>query len=318
VGCVIIGQNGQIAGEGFHRGAPHPHAEVEALTEAARRGSEVRGGVAVVTLEPCAHEGRTGPCAQALVEAGIAEVVFAGSDPNPVAAGGAAFLANHGVMVRRDLDPGRAAGLNPAWTFALTHARPFITLKMATTLDGRIAAPDGTSQWITSKEARAHAHTIRAEVDAIAVGTGTVLADDPALTARIPGAHQPARVIIGRRDIPAQARLWTVGEAEVVHLRTHDPHAVAAHLAEREVRHLLVEGGAGVATAFLRAGLVDEIHAYVEPMILGAGRSAVAGLGVETLTDAPRWETTNCVRLGTTVFIAARRLVGRPTDDQEG
>lgn len=315
VGCVILapttaGDGGrEVLAEGWHRGAGTPHAEAAALAAAREAGVDVRGATAVVTLEPCNHTGRTGPCAVALEQAGVAEVVYAVADPNPVAAGGAAYLTSRGV--RTELRPSPAATeLTHAWATAAAAGRPYVILKTATTLDGRVAAADGSSRWITGPEARAHAHGVRATVDAIAVGTGTVVADDPALTARRPGgdlaAHQPLRVVVGRTEVPADARLRAEDGGELVHLATHDVAEVLAALAAREVRTLLVEGGPRLATAFLDAGVVDELHAYVAPVLLGAGRGAVGDLGVTTIADALRWRTHDVRRLGEDVLLTAR------------
>jgi diaminohydroxyphosphoribosylaminopyrimidine deaminase/5-amino-6-(5-phosphoribosylamino)uracil reductase len=211
-----------------------------------------------------------------------------------------------------DAAPARARALNPAWWHAVTMGRPYVTAKTAATLDGRIAAADGTSQWITGPEARAHAHEVRARVDAIIVGIGTVLADDPALSARPAGTragddvHQPLRVVMGLRDIPKGARMSADPDL-LRHVRAHDPADVLAVLAREEVRHVLVEGGATVLAAFVRAGLVDELHAYIAPMFLGAGTPAVADLGVETLGDAPRWEVREVRRLGTCAWLRGER-----------
>ncbi|MDQ0374508.1 bifunctional diaminohydroxyphosphoribosylaminopyrimidine deaminase/5-amino-6-(5-phosphoribosylamino)uracil reductase RibD [Cellulomonas humilata] len=308
VGCVLLGPDGEVLGEGWHRGAGTPHAEVAALTDAADRGASTRGATAVVTLEPCNHTGRTGPCSEALLAAGIARVVVSVQDPNRVAAGGAARLRAAGVDVETGLlaDEGRA--LLGAWLPSVERGRPFVTLKIATSLDGRVAAADGSSRWITSEVSRHHAHDLRAEVDAIVVGTGTALIDDPSLTARNAAGElhgqQPLRVVVGHRDLPPDARLHGPG-GELVHVRTHDPAQVLAQLAEREVRHVLVEGGPTLAAAFLAAGLVDEVHAYVAPVLLGSGRPAMADLGVTTIGDAVRLITRSVIPLGPDVLIVA-------------
>ena len=308
VGAVLLDPAGHPIGEGWHQGAGTPHAEVAALADAAAQGNDVRGSTAVVTLEPCDHTGRTGPCSVALLEAGIARVVVSVADPNPVAAGGAARLRSAGVDVVMGVLQEQGRTLLGPWLHAVRHGRPFVTLKLATTLDGRVAAADGTSRWITSEVARRHAHELRSQVDAIVVGTGTALADDPELTARTAdGAlveHQPLRVVVGLRDLPAGARLHGPGGA-LVQLRTHEPAEVLDLLAGREVRHALVEGGPTLAAAFLRAGLVDEVHAYVAPALLGAGRAAVGELGVTTIDDAVRLETVHVQPLGPDVLIVA-------------
>ncbi|QAY71900.1 bifunctional diaminohydroxyphosphoribosylaminopyrimidine deaminase/5-amino-6-(5-phosphoribosylamino)uracil reductase RibD [Xylanimonas protaetiae] len=314
VGCVLLGPpaptgDRPVLGEGWHRGAGTPHAEVDALAAARARGHDTRGATAVVTLEPCNHTGRTGPCAQALLAAGITHVEHAIPDPGTTSGGGAQTLREHGVTVTTGTRAAQALELVRHWHHALTHHRPWVTLKTATTLDGRVAAPDGTSRWITGTAARTHAHTVRATVDAIAVTTGTALTDDPALTARTPdghlAAHQPLRVVVGHRDLPPDARLHGAG-GPLLHLRTHDVHHVLATLHEHETRHLLVEGGPALAGALLTHGLVDELHAYLAPVLLGAGPTAVTPFGITTLADAPRWHTTTTHRLGDDLLLVAR------------
>lgn len=308
VGAVLLGRDGATIGEGWHRGAGTPHAEVAALADAAAHGHDTRGATAVVTLEPCDHTGRTGPCSVALLEAGVSRVVASVQDPNPVAAGGADRLRRGGVEVVMGVleEEGRTV-LGP-WFHAVRHGRPFVTLKLAVSLDGRVAAADGTSRWITSDVARRHSHELRSQVDAIVVGTGTALADDPELTARTAdGAlveHQPLRVVVGLRDLPAGARLHGPG-GPLVQLRTHEPADVLEALAGREVRHALVEGGPTLAAAFLRAGLVDEVHAYLAPVLLGAGRLAVGDLGVTTIDEALRLDPVHVQPLGPDVLVVA-------------
>lgn len=288
VGCVLLADDGATVAEGFHRGAGTPHAEADAL---ARAGAAARGTTAVVTLEPCNHTGRTGPCAQALVEAGVRRVVYAQSDPNPVARGGAETLRAAGLVVEAGLLEHDARALNRVWTFAVEHGRPFVTWKLAATLDGRSAAADGTSRWITGRASRRDVHRLRALADTVLVGTGTVAADDPALTVRDeqdrPLERQPLRAVMGESDL-APGRRVLDGSAETVHLRTRDPRAALAQLAGLERRHVFLEGGPRLAAAFVRAGLVDEIVAYVAPVLLGAGASAVGDLGISTVAAALR------------------------------
>jgi len=308
VGCVLLAPDGSTLGEGWHRGAGTPHAEVAALADAAARGNDVHGATAVVTLEPCDHTGRTGPCSVALIEAGIARVVVSVDDPDPVASGGAARLHAAGVDVVSGVlaDEGRTL-LGP-WLHAMRHGRPFVTLKIATTLDGRAAAADGTSRWITSEPARRHAHDLRARVDAIVVGTGTALADDPELTARTADGglveNQPLRVVVGHRDLPDDARLRGPG-GPLLLLRTHSPAQVLDELTGRDVRHVLLEGGPTLAAAFLRDGLVDEVHAYIAPALLGAGLPAVGDLGIATITGALRLAPVSIQHLGPDILVVA-------------
>ncbi|MDR1443204.1 MAG: bifunctional diaminohydroxyphosphoribosylaminopyrimidine deaminase/5-amino-6-(5-phosphoribosylamino)uracil reductase RibD [Bifidobacteriaceae bacterium] len=303
VGCVITGPDGIVLGEGSHQGAGTPHAEVAALEDARRRGAGVAGATVYVTLEPCNHHGRTGPCSRALVEAGVRKVLYALTDPNPAATGGSAYLKARGVEVEGDVDPGRALALNRAWAHSMTTGRPYVTLKLAASLDGRSAAADGSSQWITGAASRSHAHAKRAEVDAIMVGTGTFLADRPKLSARRPDGslyeHQPLRVVVGERAI---------NDPDYLHVRTHDPAQVLRQLASREIRHVLLEGGPGLATAFVRAGLVNQIDCYLAPALLGAGGLASLGLlGIESVDQALRWRTRYLERIGDDVFIEVGR-----------
>jgi diaminohydroxyphosphoribosylaminopyrimidine deaminase / 5-amino-6-(5-phosphoribosylamino)uracil reductase len=292
VGCVLLDDRGATVAEGYHRGAGTPHAEADAL---ARAGERARGTTAVVTLEPCNHHGRTGPCSEALVAAGVRRVVFAQPDPDPVAHGGADTLRAAGIDVESGLLAVESGLLNRFWTFGLEHGRPFVTWKFATTLDGRSAAADGTSRWVSSPAARLDTHRLRATCDVMLVGTNTVAVDDPLLTVRDghdrPLAHQPLRAVMGERDLDPGRRIFAQssgGDAEAVHLRTRDPRQALAELFARGRRHVFLEGGPTLAAAYLRAGLVDEIVAYVAPMLLGAGRTAVADLGITTITEAFR------------------------------
>jgi diaminohydroxyphosphoribosylaminopyrimidine deaminase/5-amino-6-(5-phosphoribosylamino)uracil reductase len=311
VGAVVTDADGRVVGRGHHRGAGTRHAEVAALAEA---GAAARGGTAVVTLEPCDHTGRTGPCSEALVAAGVARVVYAQADPNPQAAGGAATLRTAGVAVETGPLAEDAAALNPAWTFAATHGRPRVVWKFAATLDGRSAAADGSSQWITGPEARADVHQLRSEAGAILVGTGTALVDDPRLTVRhpdgTPRTQQPLRVVMGQRPLPSTAHVLD-GTAATWHARTRDPTEVLDGLADRGVRQVWLEGGPTVASAFLTAGLVDEVVAYLAPALLGAGRSAVSDLGVTTLGQALRLRLHEATTIGFDLRVRAIPISSR-------
>jgi len=307
VGAVILNQAGEVLGEGWHRGAGTPHAEVAAMADAATNGHDVRGAILVVTLEPCNHQGFTGPCAVAIVNAGIAKVSYAVPDPGATSSGGAATLAANGVEVQQLPCP-KAEKLVRIWAQAIKRGRPYVTLKLATTLDGKVAAADGTSKWITGPEARQNAHNYRSKVGAIAVTTGTVLADDPALTARNPdgslAGHQPLAVVIGQREIPETAKIRT-SPGGFVQFKTHDVEEVLAQLHQRGVRHLLVEGGPALVAAFLQAAAVDELHAYLAPKLLGSGKSAVGPFGINTISAAPEFQTVKTKRLGNDIFLSA-------------
>ena len=312
VGAVIVDLDGAIVGEGFHEGAGTPHAEVLALRQA---GAAARAGTAVVTLEPCAHTGRTGPCTRALVEAGVARVVFAQSDPTPTAAGGRAQLEAAGIRTTSGVLRDDSAVLNEAWTFSFTAGRPKVTWKYAATLDGRSAAADGSSRWITGPQARADVHRLRAQCGAILVGTGTVLADDPALTVRGPdgrtAGRQPLRVVMGRRQVPEASRVRD-GAAPSLQLATRDPAEVLAALAARDIHHVWLEGGPTVAAAFLGAGLVDEVIAYLAPAFLGAGAPAVGDLGIQTIDQALRLTPHEVTTIGPDIRI--RASIDSPSD----
>ena len=288
VGCVLLAPDGATVAEGHHRGAGTRHAEADAL---ARAGAAARGTTAVVTLEPCDHTGRTGPCSEALIAAGVRRVVFAQADPNPVAAGGAARLWAAGLDVAGGVLADEARALNAVWTRATELQRPFVTWKLATTLDGRSAAADGTSRWVSSRAARLDTHRLRALSDTMLVGTNTVEVDDPELTVRDehdrPVGTQPLRAVMGLRDLPPDRRIFNE-RAETLHLRTRDPHQALKELWVRDRRHVFLEGGPTLAAAFVRAGLVDEIVVYVAPMLLGDGRNAVGDLGIGTIADALR------------------------------
>ena len=317
VGCVLLAPDGTIVAEGYHRGAGTPHAEVVALTAA---GERARGTTAVVTLEPCNHTGRTGPCSRALVDAGVVRVVFAQTDPNPVATGGTGTLRAAGVDVEHGLLADEAHEVNRAWAFALIHGRPFVTWKLAATLDGRSAAADGTSRWISSAAARRDTHRLRGEADVVLAGTGTVLDDNPQLTVRdadgTPLEHQPLRAVMGLRDVPSDRRVLD-GSAETALLRTRQPAEALTDLHARGRRHVFLEGGPSLGAAFLRAGLVDELVAYVAPMLLGAGTPAVADLGIATISDAVRFDVVDVSVVGEGNEANARFTLVRPTHPEE-
>jgi diaminohydroxyphosphoribosylaminopyrimidine deaminase/5-amino-6-(5-phosphoribosylamino)uracil reductase len=324
VGCVLLGADGVEVAEAYHRGAGTAHAEAAALAEA---GPDARGATAVVTLEPCNHTGRTAPCSEALIDAGVARVVFAQPDPNPVATGGEAALRAAGIEVEFGLMEREARALNRAWTFALEHHRPFVTWKFAATLDGRSAAADGTSRWITSPAARVDSHRLRAQCDVVLVGTGTVEADDPELTVRDeydePVAHQPLRAVMGTRDLDPGRRVFD-DRADTLRLRTRDPAEALALLHAHDRNHVFLEGGPHLAAAFLDAGLVDEVVAYLAPALLGAGTSAVADLGITTMAGATRLRIDDVTTVGTGQDTNVRITMGfdtragaRPTTTDE-
>jgi diaminohydroxyphosphoribosylaminopyrimidine deaminase/5-amino-6-(5-phosphoribosylamino)uracil reductase len=313
VGAVILNGDGRIVGEGATRPAGREHAEVVALRAA---GAAARGGTAVVTLEPCNHLGSTGPCTEALIAAGVARVIYALTDPNPVAAGGAERMRAAGLQVIGGAAESEVAhGAIRPWLTAVAQARPFVTWKFASTLDGRSAAADGTSRWISNVVSRSDVHALRDAVDAVVVGSGTVLADDPQLTVRgVRGRaadaladHQPLRVVLDRRHrVPQTARVFD-DAAETVVLDTAVPRFALKALFDRGVRHILLEGGPTLAGAFLEARLIDEVVGYLAPKLLGAGPAALQDAGITTLSEAVTLEVSEVVQLGDDV-----KIVGRP------
>lgn len=308
VGAVLLDASGRTLGTGWHAGSGTPHAEVNAIDAAIAGGHATTGSTAVVTLEPCAHTGRTGPCTDALRRAGVARVVYAEPDPGATSGGGARVLRDAGVAVERLPHP-EAAALNPYWRHAVVAGRPWVTWKLAATLDGRVAAADGTSRWVTSPAARADVHALRAACGAVLTGTGTALTDDPQLTVRADGrsdgslaAARPTRVVLGRRDLPADSRVLD-DAAPTLLVRSRDPREALDALRERGIHRVLLESGPTLAAAFLRAGLVDEIVAYLAPALLGTGAAVVADLGIATIADIARFEVASVAQIGPDVRI---------------
>lgn len=304
VGAVLLSPDGTIVAEGWHRGAGTPHAEVDALSKVA----DARGLTAVVTLEPCNHTGRTGPCSVALVAAGIARVVYGITDPNPRAHGGAEHLRGEGVEVEGGVLADDIERTMHRWLTAIRNQRPYLTVKWASSLDGRVAAADGSSQWITGTAARQRVHEQRAANDAILVGIGTVLADDPSLTARGDAgellAHQPIPVVLGERAVPAGAKLRE-HPAGLIETGSRDLRAVLDDLFDRGIRTAYVEGGPTLASAFIAAGLADEYAIYLGPVLLGGDRTATGDLGVATIADALKLRITELEVLGDDLFLTA-------------
>lgn len=311
VGCVILSADGKFLAEGWHRGAGTPHAEVDALSQLTPGAAQ--GATAVVTLEPCNHQGRTGPCAEALIDAGIARVVYSVSDPGQHSSGGAERLRSAGVSVDGGVLRAEGEALLGDWLRAARLGRPVITVKWASSLDGRAAASDGSSQWITGDAARIDVHQRRSAADAIAVGTGTVLADDPSLTARgADGAllpDQPVPVVFGQRETPADAALHRHPRSPLF----FEGGDLPAHLAELHasgIRSLFVEGGPTLASAFIAAGLVDELLIYLAPVLLGGPKLALTDLGIPSIDQALRLELRDVVQLGTDILVIATPAKG--------
>lgn len=313
VGCAILSPAGRILAMGYHRGAGSAHAEVDALANL-KEDTGSAPLTAVVTLEPCNHSGKTPPCTRALIEAGIKNVIWAADDPNPKAAGGGEYLRSEGINAQPASEVGieenvlaKARAVSAHWVQAIKRGRPWTIAKVAQTLDGYCVAKDGSSQWITNRLSRAYAHRIRSGVDVIIAGTGTVIADNPQLSARLTDGrqlpHQPRPLIIGRREIPAD--FYLAGKAEQA--RTHDLKAVLESCYQRGEIFALLEGGPTLVTAALKAGLVDELHIYLAPRLLGAGRKGIGDLGITSLNGSRDFSLRKVKELGGDVFLALEK-----------
>lgn len=304
VGCVLLSQEGRELGVGHTQAAGQAHAEVMALRDAAARGHDVRGATAVVTLEPCSHHGRTPPCCDALIAAGLARVVVAVQDPNPQVAGqGLARLQAAGLQVEL-AEPAiadAARELNIGFFSRMQRGRPFVRLKSAISLDGRTALPDGRSQWITGELARADGHAWRRRAGAVLTGIGTVLADDPRLDVRlVPTARQPLRLVLDPQGrLPASARiLQPPGEVRVLGPGRADLSQLLTDLGTQGINELHVEAGPTLSGAFLDAGLVDELLIYQAPLLIGEGRPLAALAALGELSEAPRWRLVEATPVG--------------------
>jgi len=338
---AVIARNGEVLGEGFHRAFGAPHAEVEAIRAAARAGGELSAATLYVSLEPCAHEGKTPPCTQAILAAGLRRVVVASEDPSEKAAGrGPGILRDEGVeVVHADGELAASARLlNQPFRKHARTGRPWVLFKSAMSLDGKVATHAGDSKWISCAESRHRAHRWRAELDAVAVGIGTALADDPQLTARVPEVwSQPRRVVfdslarlplqcqlvqdvaevpltvVASRAAPrtAVAALEGAGAEVIVAAGANDPARVTSALEQlgaAGVSSVLLEGGPRLAGAFLDAGEIDELRLFLAPLLLGGrtARDPLEGEGVEAISEAVRAHALECERLGDDLLVSAR------------
>jgi diaminohydroxyphosphoribosylaminopyrimidine deaminase/5-amino-6-(5-phosphoribosylamino)uracil reductase len=321
VGCVIV-RDGRVVGKGFHHGAGTNHAEIEALRDA---GLRARGATLYVTLEPCCHQGRTPPCTDAIVRAGIHEVSYALKDPNPLVSGkGARFLRRRGVLVRSGLCSGESASLNEMYAKFQATGIPFVTAKAATSLDGKIATRTGQSKWITDEEARRRARLLRAEHQAVLVGINTVLSDDPHLGPRVPGTAEPWRIVLDSRlRVPLDSQVVKSGKC-IVACTSHASGAKKNHLegagvkvlrfrgkqvplrallrrlAKEEIISVMVEGGGEVLGSFFDLELVDRVCWFLSPIILGSAHSrvAVGGIGAARLDQACHLQNVTIEKVG--------------------
>ena len=308
VGAVLINDAGEIIAEGWHKGAGTPHAEIDALNNLAAKNLTATGLTAVVTLEPCNHVGKTGPCAQALIEAGVKKVVFGTYDPGKTEGGGRFTLEEAGVEVVSDVLRDECVQLIAPWFTNKFNKRPYVVIKWAASVDGRTAAADGTSKWITGAEAREDVHARRAASQAILVGTNTVELDDPELTARKPDGSlyesQPLRVIVGERSLNAAARVFNA-DSETIQLKTRDINSVMQQLFERGVRQVFVEGGAQLESSLISLGYADEFLIYLAPKLIGGPATAIRDIEVATIDKAVGLEFIETKKLGADLLIRA-------------
>ena len=291
VGAVITSADGEFISEGFHQSGDH--AEVVAIKAAKEIPS---GSIIYVTLEPCNHQGKTPPCTDAISKAGISKVVFAVSDPNPVAAGGAATLRQAGIEVESGLQEIEAALINRAWLTKIAKDRPRITWKIASTMDGKVAAQDGSSKWITGELARADVALMRSQADAIVTSTGTVKADNPLLTSKGQGKN-PVRIVMGESKIASDANILN-GEAETVVINSRDVKELIALVKERGFNEVLIESGPTFGTALLRENLIDEIVLFQAPTFLGSGTPAISDLGITNISGRLDFEIADVEVIG--------------------
>lgn len=282
VAAALYTSAGELISIGGHnRLQSADHAEVVAIKAA---GDLTRGATMVVSLEPCNHHGATPPCVDAIIDAGITRVIYGVRDPNPVAAGGGERLKSAGIEVEY-VESHLLEGVQQGWLHKITTGRPYFIWKIATSLDGRIAAADGTSQWISSEQSRADVQILRSQSDAILIGTGTALADNPTLRPRIDGANSPIRIVVGNREIPSDFNLHD-GASRTIFIKSNDIKEILRDISEAPVNQVLVEAGPTLGSALFAAGLIDEVVLYQAPIALGAGKSWLGDIGVQSINGA--------------------------------
>jgi len=341
VGAVIT-RDGEIVGRGYHHRAGTPHAEIHAIADA---GEKTKDAVIYVSLEPCSHHGRTGPCAQAIIQAGLSRVVMAMMDPNPMVSGrGKAALEARGIQVQTGILESEARRLNEAFVKYITTKQPFVIMKTAMSMDGKIATTSGKSKWITSQDSRRRVHQIRDEVDAIMVGIGTVMRDDPSLTTRLPNGHgrDPVRVILDSRgrispearvlhlDSPALTIIAVTSQAsqeKIAQLREQAEvlvvteqngrvslQALMRELGQMEIMSLLLEGGAEVNASALKERIVDRVMVFIAPKLIGGAEAPgpVGGSGIDQLSEAVPLTDISLERIGEDILITGTPRGGNP------
>lgn len=312
VGCVLLTAEGTTVSEGWHEGTGTPHAEIMALETARNSGVATNGLTAVVTLEPCVHTGKTGPCVQALRDAGITRVVYSVADPGIDSGGGGELLQKSSISVVAGVDSEAGTKLIERWHTATVRQSPWVTAKWAMSLDGRTAAADGSSQWITGQATREKVHRDRFDHDVIVVGTTTVLVDDPSLTARTPdgalATKQPRAVVVGHTEIPVGAKVRN-HPGGFSHVTDRNLDTLLGNLFGEGVRSVYVEGGPTLVSAFISSDLVDEFHITMGPLFLGGPRTATTDIGVADIAGATKLTILDSYALGDDVVVTARPQV---------
>ena len=307
VGAVLVSADGKVIGEGFHKSGPH--AEVVALEQA---GQSAKGATLFVTLEPCNHHGKTVPCTEAIINAGVAKVVHAVRDPNALASGGAIALSAAGIEVVLNSEMPEVSNSTRAWLHKIKTGRPYFIWKIATTLDGRTAAIDGSSKWITGPESRAEVSKLRSASSAILIGTGTAITDNPNLVPREdtePNRTNPVRIVMGLRDVPAEFNLNN-REAETVFVRSHDFSELLTLCQERAFNQVLVESGSELGTALISAGLIDELVIFQAASLLGSGQSFIGDLGVSNIEEKLNFVIRDVAQFGNDLRITLTKEMG--------
>ena len=298
VAAAVYDADGRFIAEGVHKKKiSNDHAEVIALKAA---GARARGGTLYVSLEPCNHRGATGPCTEIIKSSGIKKVVYAVSDPNPIASGGAQALRDAGIEVIYERSPVLEFEQR-AWLHRITSGRPLITAKVAITLDGYIAAADGTSKWITSESSREDVQNLRAQVGAVITSTETFISDQPSLLPRVAGASTPHRIVVGERNVVATG---------FTHIKSRDVKELISFLNNEGINHALVESGGKFLSALIEGDFIDELVIYQAPKLLGAGKKWVADLGIKSLSQALQWECIGTYQIGSDVKTHYRRVRG--------
>ena len=307
VGAVVVGIDGAIIGEGFHKSGPH--AEVVALEQA---DQSAKGATLFVTLEPCNHQGKTGPCTEAIIKAGITKVVYAVRDLNSLASGGAKALEAAGIEVVFNSEVAEIAHSNRAWLHKIKNNRPYFIWKIATTLDGRTAAIDGSSKWITGEESRAEVSKLRSESSAILIGTATALSDNPNLIPRdleTTRQSNPVRIVMGLREIPSDFNLNN-DAAETIFLHSHDFSELLTLCVERDFSQVFVESGSELGTALLKAGLIDELVIFQAASLLGSGLSFIGDLGATNIKEKMNFLIRDVAQFGNDLKITLTKETG--------